>query len=313
MTLGAAINVLVATPKPYTLTNKTIDVGQISIANTVISNRAAGTTSYWQLVLLSLPLIKYRWSNTPNALLPTSNNALTITINALASNSLKLTFNGIVYYANAMGVNTIYGTWTFNAFATDANGDLSPDPPTNTITINPQLLANEITPQAPSIDTGQSLTLTSNAVGGTTAYSYKWYTNIAGNPACNAANVITGQTGSTISVSPTTSNSYTYQVTDSASTNEVVCSAADTVTVSASALSAGAVTPSLPSIDNGQSITLTSTHQEERHLTLKLVLHHSGIKQRNHLRNCRLDIRGNDNEHLHTIPDLEHILLLHIG
>ena len=65
-------------------------------------------------------------------------------------------------------------------------------------------------------------------------------------------------TSNSISVSPTTTNGYCIGVTDSANTPVTVNSVVDVVTVNP-ALGVPTVAPSSPSIDNGQSITLTST------------------------------------------------------
>jgi len=163
---------LTATPNPYTLTNTTINNGQISIANTVISGGSAGTTAYtgnWLWVPPASSNIVA--GNTIIAALPTTNNALTLTINAVSSNSLKMTFNGITYYANAIGTNTVYGTWTFNAFAGDANGDYSPSPAlTNTISINPS-------PPQFGFNSIGSTSYPTNTFGITDAASSNWGTN----------------------------------------------------------------------------------------------------------------------------------------
>lgn len=131
---------LTATPNPYTLSNSSILVGQISIANTAISGGTQPLSSYtgnWAWVAPNTVTL----SNTPVQTLPTTNNALSLTINAVSSNSLKLTFwtnsGGVVYYANAIGTNTIYGAWTFNGYVSDSNGDYNPSPQlTNTLIIS---------------------------------------------------------------------------------------------------------------------------------------------------------------------------------
>ncbi len=157
---NAAATVITATPNPYTLSNKTVDVGQVSIANTVLSNAAAGTTYYTGNWLWAAPSSSNIVAgNTLIQNLPATNNALMLTINALSYNSLLLNFNGIIYYANAVGTNTIYGIWTFNAFAGDNSLDTSPAPAlTNTITIDqaPNVLA--LTPSNIVLDFGQSVT-----------------------------------------------------------------------------------------------------------------------------------------------------------
>ena len=136
---AAVSNQLMATPDPYTLSNTTIDVGQTSIANTIISNGISGTASYTGNWIWTPPASSnMAIGNTMIAALPVSTNALTITIRAVSANTLQMTFNGITYNAIASGTNTIYGTWTFNALVTDPSGDASPIPQlTNTVIILP--------------------------------------------------------------------------------------------------------------------------------------------------------------------------------
>jgi PKD repeat protein len=123
----------------------------------------------------------------------------------------------------------------------------------DTVTVNPALAAGAITPAAPAIDSGQSITLTSNPSGGTTPYAYTWWTGAG----CTAQ--IGGAAANTYVASPAATTTYYYKVTDASSGTPAAssCSAADTVTVNP-ALVAGAITPAAPTIDNGQSITLTS-------------------------------------------------------
>ena len=120
----------------------------------------------------------------------------------------------------------------------------------DTVTVNPTLLANPITPSAPSIDNTQSITLTANPTGGTGTITYLWYTGTA----CQTS---TGVTTSTYSPSPSSTTGYSYKVTDQAYSPASICSAVDTVTVNPT-LTVGAVTPAAPTIDNTQSITLTA-------------------------------------------------------
>src|SRR5467141_2538846 len=121
----------------------------------------------------------------------------------------------------------------------------------NTVAVNPALVAQAITPTSPAINGGQSITLTANPVGGTTPYSYQWYSD----GICNS--LITSATFSTYSASPTVTTTYSYRVTDTAFSPVSRCSPGDIVTVN-SAIIAGAITPPNPTIDSGQSIVLTS-------------------------------------------------------
>ncbi len=179
---------------------------------------------------------------TPIAALPSSN-ALTLQVTATSSNTLTYTFNGVQGQITTSGSNTTYGTWTAYAFAQDsATGDFGFTGLTgtnaivstaNTFTINPQLSAGQITPSNPSINSGQSVLLSANPSGGTTPYAYQWYA-ISGTtaPTCTTANQIAGATSSTYLATPASANSYAYQVTDSATTNVIMCSPGTTVTIS---------------------------------------------------------------------------------
>jgi len=88
---------------------------------------------------------------------------------------------------------------------------------TDYITINPVLSAGAITPAAPTIDTGQSITLTSAASGGSGSLTIAWYSQAA----CGGSSV---GSGTTYSPSPSSTTTYTYKVTDSATTPVSVCS-----------------------------------------------------------------------------------------
>jgi hypothetical protein len=269
-TFGSLTSALTATPNPYTLTNQTIDLGQVSLANTVISNGISGTTSYtgnWVWYPPSSSNIVT--ANTIFALLP-ANNALTLTINAVAANSLKMTFNSITYYANTIGINTIYGTWTFNASAADANNDLGPSPAlTNTITINPALTAPTPTASAPSLDRDQAETITGvMPSSGTSPYSYIWQVSINGG-AFTTTNQCTANTGGnqisgnviTCSIAAnqlTATDNYNFRLklTDSASTPTTASSANALVNVAALLSKPSAPTLSASKLDISQIETV---------------------------------------------------------
>jgi len=88
------------------------------------------------------------------------------------------------------------------------------------------LVTGVITPTAPSIASGQSVTLTANPSGGTGPYSYQWYTSSD----CSTG-LIYGATSSTYSASPMSTTTYYYGVTDNNSPAVSACSSGDTVTV----------------------------------------------------------------------------------
>ena len=101
---------------------------------------------------------------------------------------------------------------------------------------------------------------TYGTVGSSATYQYQWYT-LAGStaPSCTSANAISGATSSTYVASPATTNTYAYQVTDSATTPVSVCSSGDTVTVNALPTISLATNPTAPaSVTAGGTITFNA-------------------------------------------------------
>ena len=87
------------------------------------------------------------------------------------------------------------------------------------VVVNPAFSAGTITPAAPTINAGQSITLTSSPSGGTPPYSYQWYTG------AGCTSPISGATASTYGTGPLTSSvTYYYEVTDSAHSPISACS-----------------------------------------------------------------------------------------
>ena len=137
--------------------------------------------------------------------------------------------------------------------------DGSANPPTATstldvVTVQPALVAGPVTPAAPSIDAGQSVTLGSAPGGGKAPYSYQWYSGSS--LTCSGDTTLLG-TASTQSVSPLGTTDYCYRVTDSLASPASVLSAVDVVTV-APHLVAGAIRSNATLIDTGQAAVLTA-------------------------------------------------------
>ena len=125
---------------------------------------------------------------------------------------------------------------------------------TGTFTVNPPVAAGDVTPASPVLDSGQSIGLVSHPSGGTTLYTYQWYSG-TGSGGCTGTALGTGSTQST-GAPPTGTYHYCYVVTDSESHS--ASSAWDLVTVN-SALTKPTISPSNPTIDSGQLVTFTST------------------------------------------------------
>ena len=118
------------------------------------------------------------------------------------------------------------------------------------ITVNPALSVT-ITPSAPSIDSGQSVQLTANLSGGTGPYTYAWFLGAT----CSGVPVATTLSYTTPVL--TSNATYCVSVTDDSASSPVTANATVEVTVHSPPLSV-AITPSAPSIDEGQSVPLTA-------------------------------------------------------
>ncbi|HXW37828.1 MAG TPA: archaellin/type IV pilin N-terminal domain-containing protein [Nitrososphaerales archaeon] len=148
---------------------------------------------------------------------------------------------------------TTVGTYSFELKVTDSS---TPTPETAvsspvTVTVSNSLFAGPITPASPVIDSGQTVTLTANPSGGTAPYTYEWFTGSTG---CTGTPFSGPTMTATIPVSPTTTTTYYYQVTDTVP--ESSCSAGDVVTVNP-AMTAPTIAPTHAAVDVGQTDQLS--------------------------------------------------------
>jgi hypothetical protein len=146
--------------------------------------------------------------------------------------------------------NSAWGTGTFTANIVSNDSATTQVTVSNslTYTVNNALSAN--TPLLESntiIDSGQSSTLTAGATGGTPPYTFHWFSQ------ASCAGTSFGS-GSSISVSPLVSNTYSFNAVDSATTPNSICSASNTVTVN-SAPTLTSLDPSNTILTYGQSVT----------------------------------------------------------
>jgi hypothetical protein len=138
-----------------------------------------------------------------------------------------------------------FGLQTLQTYDVDAANTVYGSGPVCT---SPTISAN---PQSQTISAGQQVTLSVGATGGSTPYSYKWFT---GNP--GSGTQISGQTAATLSVSPTTTTTY-YATVTSACGGTAATSAAATLTVSTCTIPAITLQPVSQTISSGSTASLS--------------------------------------------------------
>ncbi len=207
--------------------------------------------------------------------IPTSN-TLQLSVNAISSNEISLTFNGITY-TDTTGSNTVYGKWSLSGFAEDSNGYYEDTgyggTPinigntillSNTLTINPAL-AVSVSPTSNALDAGQNLNLQTTVSGGTPSFALTYSTS---NPLCGSlsatSNSLAADGSNTIVFTANSvltnscSTTFTASVTDSASSPDVQ-TANSVLTVSPTISAPGTAIPSTNVLDIHQSITVTAS------------------------------------------------------
>ncbi len=152
---------------------------------------------------------------------------------------------GLAYTTPALPVGTGY----YCVWATDTSSHDEAYSNVAIVTVNPAL-AVVIHPSDPSVDSGQTITLTAEPSGGTGADSYAWYAGAT----CSGGALATTQAYTTSVL--TAGATYCVAVTDSAY-EPVTATATDSVSVSASPLGV-TITPPSPSLRSGLTITLTA-------------------------------------------------------
>ncbi|MCI4353380.1 MAG: hypothetical protein L3K14_08400, partial [Thermoplasmata archaeon] len=119
------------------------------------------------------------------------------------------------------------------------------------------LMAGGPTPAAPTIDNGDTITLTANPSSGTLPYTYQWYSGSSAALCTALGSPIGGATAATYAASPTTNTYFCYTVTDATPTT--LTSTADLVTVNSALTNPAAPTVSATAIDVNQAVTVSGT------------------------------------------------------
>ncbi|MDE1824975.1 MAG: hypothetical protein KGH61_01300 [Candidatus Micrarchaeota archaeon] len=236
----------VANPNPPLISNTVIDVGQITVANAILTDSGVNLNpGYAFNAIYTVPTTATGLSsgNTlptilGNTILPV--NALFV-FNAISATQInyQLGAPSNILLGTLTSTNSILGAWTIAFGAGDSNtlADNSLTTSTDSLTINPALVAAVALTSSGgnTIDLGQSKTLLARPSGGTTngivnGYIYQWYTGSS--TTCSSDSAITGATSNTYVATPLSTNTYCYKITDFATTNVVVSSPTNAIVVS---------------------------------------------------------------------------------
>lgn len=244
-----------------TLSNTFIDQGQtILFSANIVSTQGTPTYSF-----------AYNVYTTNSAGITLIANQL-YTGNTYTSNTWAWTPSGDLYVGNTLFFANVI---VYDSHVTSVNSV------SESFGYNSVFLVGTATESNSIIDIGQDTLQTANPSQGTQPYvNYQWYT-IAGStaPGCTAQNTITSATSSTYLGAPTTTNSYAYKVSDSASlAANTACSSGDTVTVNAMPTANAILSNTL--LDSGQTVTITlQTSGGRSPFTANLVNVTGSIKQ----------------------------------
>ncbi|MDE1834191.1 MAG: YncE family protein, partial [Candidatus Micrarchaeota archaeon] len=125
---------------------------------------------------------------------------------------------------------------------------------TSTITVvNSMLAAGLLSESNTAIDNGQFSTLYAGPSGGAPPYTINFFSQAD----CMGASI---GSGNSVTLNPSSSTTYSYNVVDSAATPYVACSQSNTITVN-SILSTPSISPSNATIASGQSVSLNVSWQ----------------------------------------------------
>lgn len=149
------------------------------------------------------------------------------------------------------------GTRSITVTVTDSLGVTSPQSSPATVTVNAALIAPALTPLPSAVDRGQSSVLSNSTVTstGTSPYSYEWFEMAPGE---SYVAISSGLSFSFVTSDETVTGTWSFILRVADSVGEAVNSSAVSVMVDA-ALIASAVTPSLLTVDQGQTSVLTSS------------------------------------------------------
>ncbi len=124
-----------------------------------------------------------------------------------------------------------------------------------------QLTFSSLSPSSPSIDSGQSVTLTVSWLGGVSPFTVNWLSGTSSSSLSllsSHTGIISSSLSDSLSVAPTSNTYYSANIIDSSTPPNVVSSPVDLITVNP-ALSTPSISASSTALVTGQSVTFSSS------------------------------------------------------
>jgi hypothetical protein len=240
--ITVTVNSAFLAPGTPTVTATKLDVNQVLAVGGLIPTTGTSTYSWQWLVSI--------------------NGAAYVAATQCAANSGTGASGGIAETCSiAVNTLTVGDSYTFELQVTDSasSPQMLASSASSAVTVSSALVAGTPTPPSPTIDSGQSITIAANPSGGTSGYTYQWYSGTTASACSALGSPISGAASATYAAFPTTTTYYCYVVMDGATSPETQTSSPALAVTVNSALTAPAVpTVSATSLNTNQALVVTA-------------------------------------------------------
>ncbi len=203
-------------PSAPIATNRSLDVGQASTLSATLPT--SGTAPY-----------SWAWGYSTNG--GASFQPATASVCATPNGTLGTPGAAVSCLFTTNGTTPL-ATYLFELAVTDsASVPLTVTSASTSITVSGPLVAGAVVPPATYLGFGSSMRLNATATGGTSPYSYQWYSSASGSGTCTSGSPIAGATGGSYLATPGVSTYYCYTVTDHSAVSESAASGWVSLTV----------------------------------------------------------------------------------
>lgn len=210
---------------PYAFTALLIMLFLITDSSTVLKAQTPGTSNYNFPVGHQITLISNPAGGTPPYHVQWYSGS-----SATCSSASDTAISGATSSTYTFTPTTVASTYYCYQVVDSATAPVTTWSTSDRINIYSVLIADPPTPQLSTINLGSSITLVSNARGGTPPYTYQWYNNPSSSD-CLSGTLIPGATSPTLTISPAANTHYCYWVYDSSAPQESINSTSALVIV----------------------------------------------------------------------------------